>query len=917
MANRIRFLFMLSCLVLGLASCGDDDDAATDTGSEMEVGGDTSTDVEETTPYPDATVDVPLDLSDASPETDDTGGFEGFPIGEPGPITNLQITGLDERVEIKFTEDGIPSILCQTDEDCAAALGYLHARDRFGQMDIRRRVVRGRLSEIVSGGQDVLDIDLALRTLYSTADGRPIEEVALTHASDKTIGLLEAYSNGVNSWLDDLTHHDNGASLPDEYGFIMILLGDEIAPWTPVDSVATVAALIEQLTNDGGTDLSFGEVFSAIEADPTYDLSVFDDYFRPRPFSDSTTIDDFTYPDGSEKSGDLTRANQHLTNVASTLREARLVLEQLDAILGAGQDRGSNNWVVGPDLTADGNPLLSNDPHLGFTNPATWYAVHMDAVTNGEGDIHVAGFSFAGLPWVIIGQNETIAWGVTNSSFDFSDVYVEQLNDDNSAVIFEGSEVPLVVVENTFPQAIGPDVTGTSLYVPHHGPVLAIDEETGTAVSLRWTGNTISTDVNVLTELNRSSTVAEARDAVRSTTTIGQNWVIIDTAGDFGWFPYNTVPIRPWASAAQPAFLPLDGTGGQEWEGFVALEDLPQALNPTEGYLATANNDMTGANLDGDPANDGYPVLQSYPSMGIRHERIVDRLEESDSHTTATMLDIVGDTYSIIGELVSPQLLTVDRAGLSANAQAIYDAIDSWAFECPTGLATSDPSGDPSSDEGERSEALGCAAFHRVLGDVYVGWSADERSVNDWARGPSLSSLLRALVRPDELTNPDLFWDDVSTEDVTETQDDILRQAFEDAALQFEELVGDDPTDWLWGRVHTMTLAADLFSSLGLASYDQGPFATDGGLNTVNVANPSVGAASMNIHAGPSMRLICEAPEAGVGCSIQLPGGQPHFRSDDNYVGMIERWLVNEPTDLVFDHAGLDAPAIVVTPIGD
>ena len=188
--------------------------------------------------------------------------------------------------------------------------------------------------------------------------------------------------------------------------------------------------------------------------------------------------------------------------------------------------------------------MLTNDPHLGLSNPSIWYLAHLDARTNGTGSIHSAGMSFAGLPWIVIGQNEDLAWGATNSYFDQSDVYIETLSEDGSGVMFNGEVVPFIRKTFTYELAGADPVEQESLYVPHHGTVLSIDEEARTAIKHRWTGTELTTDVNFLTEIAAASTITEARDAIANVTSIGQNWVVATRDGDIGWFPYNSVPIR-------------------------------------------------------------------------------------------------------------------------------------------------------------------------------------------------------------------------------------------------------------------------------------------------------------------------------------------------------------------------------------
>ncbi len=890
-----RTLIVLLALLaaLALSACDDDESGGNDTG-----GTDTVDDTEDTG-------DTVEDVADADVEEE-----TGLTIAEQGPIEELNIEGLSAGVDIHLDGDGIPHLECATDEDCAAVLGYMHARDRFIQMDIRRRLVLGTLSEIVDAGDTVINIDADSRALFANRQGQGIGEVLVDTASARTMGLLEAYSAGVNAWMDDATNRRNGASLQQEYAFGLIKV-DALEPWTPVHSMATVAALVESLTNAASSDISLGEVLTS-----GGDLEVIQDLYAPRPFSHSIHITDYGQDDDQLRLAAVAAQRRspsiealgvdRLPAISGLLEDAQRRLAAIHSIEGDIPDRGSNNWVLGPDLSASGDTLLANDPHLGLANPSVWYIAHMDAKTNGTGDFHAAGLTFAGLPWVIIGQNEDIAWGATNTSFDFSDVYIETLSDDGNGVVFNDADVPFTEVEHVFTSPDGTTTTRTALIVPHHGPVLSIDRDAGVALTLRWTGSDMSTDVNFLTELMSATSVEEGRTAALNVTTIGQNWVMIDRAGNFGWFPYNTVPKRPWASLENPPYAPLDGRGDFEWDGYIAYEDLPQTFNRPEGYLATANGDMTGAHLDGDPSNDGYDWLQSYTAIGFRHQRIAELIEAQNNHTPATMQDIIGDTYSIIGALMTPEMLAEFGTVTDANQSALVDALTAWQYTCPTGLSGEDP--ESAVDAANAAEARGCAAFHAVYGALRSVVFRDEIAANGWNRGVSDAPLLRMVLRPEELNNPTQYWDDVSTDGAVETFGDNLAIALADAAVMFESAIGTDPQGWLWGRVHNLTLRADLFSSLGIDFYDHGPIATPGGLYTVNVANPRSGQ-NLTHTSGASMRLLCEGLSAGVSCSIQLPGGQPHFREDDNYVGMLARWLKNEPTPLVMDIATVAADA--------
>ena len=815
------------------------------------------------------------------------------------------IDTLTAPVDVWIDDLGIPHIDCQTDEDCIATLGYLHARDRFAQMDIRRRVTTGRLHQLV--GELAIGTDTGNRALYSSPTGEPAEEVMLRNASETTLKWLEAYADGVNAFLADVRLGRNGAVLPDEYSFPLVNL-DVLPPWEPTDSLAAVLALINSLTNDSDRELALGEAYAAVPADFAADL------YGPTPALVSVIQSDFEFPK-LNRAPERMVSPERIAQLRTALPALRAARERVQAsnVLREYEevpDRGSNNWVLGPDMTANGSTLLSNDPHLGLSNPAIWYYAHMDAVTNGSGTIRSAGQSFAGLPWVVIGQNADIAWGATNTYFDMSDVYVETLNADGTGVMFDGGEVPFTVVDYEVRPHDAEPSTVELLFVPHHGPVLSVDEESGTAISLRWTGNTATTDGNMLTDLMVATNVEEARDALRSVTTIGQNWVVIDNSGSIGWFPYNAVPTRPWASMDLPSFLPLPGDGSAEWGEPFAYDALPQLYNPEAGYIATANNDMNGALSDGDPFNDGTSPLQVYSADGFRHTRIVDLLEATDQHTPQTMLDTVGDIYSHAGSLIAPVVVgALSVRELDAASAEVVQVLDDWDFECPTGLlgAGEDAQNDP--DAAISASSAGCLAFHVLLGELIMQTFNDEREEANATRGGNVGAFTRLLLSPESMQIGAAWWDDVSTNE-TETSLDIMANSVAATAAWLNDEF-DSQDDWRWGREHTVTLRADLFDAFRVENYNHGPFANDGGYGTVDVASPrSMGDKNFTHTSGASTRFVCEAaPGEDVACTVQLPGGNRHFRDSPNYDDLLQLWLANVPSVLQFDIGAAESEA--------
>ncbi len=858
-----------------------------------------------------------------------TGGMGGGTGGDAG-TGGLPGTWPPDA-DVFLDEYGIFNADCATDTDCAMALGYFHARDRFVQMDLQRRLSTGRLTEVVNktlveqvGLLDAL-IDTAAenRALYSTRDGRLASDAAIENTDEKTRGLLDAYAVGVNQWLSDVRGGENDAVWPVEFESPLLDYGPEDASdWTPADSVATILTLIGSLTNDEDKHFRAQQALDRIG-----DIDRYLDLWSLEPVGKSPILEQGSYPTATASllPGTVEKKVRNPGNLALTRRAQRSIAALSDRPSSADLLRrlfpqteianssiGSNNWVLGPSKTASGNTILSNDPHLGLSQPAVWYLAHLDAKTNGTGELHTAGATFAGLPYVIVGQNETIAWGVTNTGLDFTDVYVEELVKDEEGepfgVRFNGEVVEFVRVDFELEFSDGSSETRELLFVPHHGPVRSIDSENDVAVTLRWTGNDITTDVNIPSALGQATTVLEARDALENGTTIGQNWVVIDNQGNFGWFPYNRIPKRTWAEnldltdPSEPfPWFPLPGTGEYEWDEYFAYEELPQAFNLSKGWIATANSDHTGASFDGNPTNDGFaPQQTDNISSGYRTIRIVELIEETDEHTPATNAALISDVESAIGRDMVPPILAIAndaQTTLTPEAQKVVNALSAWNYDCPTGLDGTDPVMSPLADTAEVEESSGCTAWHQTIRAVNDALAGDESS----KEYPSFVTYY-SLIDPSRLRAGDVYWDDVRTPAV-ETRFDIIAAALDTAGSELVAELGEDEAVWPWGRKHGFRLRSLLASLSALFdSFNNPPgaedfFANDGGLFTVDVASPN----REGIHgSGASIRFQCEGTTP-VQCTIQLPGGQSAFPDSPNYDDLLELYLRNESIDIAFD----------------
>ncbi len=858
-------------------------------------------------------------------ETSTGGGGTGAGAGGVGGAggsggsapTGVLIPGLSAPVNAVYDQNGILHLTCAADDDCFATLGYFHAQNRFFFMDFIRNLVRGKLGSLVKAGDTVLANDYENRHFFTTREGDPLEQKLYDDASAQVKGHIDAYTRGVNAWIGDMRAGENGATLTTEYDFALIVK-ENIRDWEPADSAAVGLYVLNDLSNNSPSEISMAANM------PAFDPAFAQDLFSARPVFDAFTVPPAQMAGLAPSGGSSFGGNAP----SSLFRDAAAALGRV----GSGMNHahpgeiGSNNWVVGPTRTTSGHAILANDPHLSLLNPSIWFPIELDAKSAGTGAYHVAGSTFPGLPSVMIGHNEDIAWGVTTAYWDLADVYVEELSADGTAVIFEGNEVPIFEKEFTFDDsATGTQITRTFRWVPHHGPIVSEDDATNTAVSVRWTGHEGGTDLDTFFGLARAGTTEEARVAIEQASSASQNFVVVDMAGDIGRYPYAKVPSRPWASQVLAPWLPLPGDGSAEWDGSIPFADLPQLTNPIAGAIATANQDMTGANADGDLLNDGQAALQAFSKAdGTRQQRILDMLDAGgDAHSVETMNAIQGDNFSLYGEVVVPVILaTAAGQTFTAEEQAVVDALTAWQLTCPTGVDGHDPVSSPdASDPLETAESIGCTAFHATLFAITNAALADEGT----AAGVPLSGsvpvqlVVRAIKDPASIATGDALWDDVSTMGPAETRDEIILRGISLAAEALA--VTGEPNDWRWGRMHTISLRS-IYDNFGVATYNDGPYAAPGALYTVNVANPypampeSGMPFNFQFSAGPSVRFVVEAGPDRPHMTYQLPGGSDLHRESPFYNNLLPNWLQNTAIEFPFGAGAVADPAveIVVNP---
>jgi penicillin amidase len=588
------------------------------------------------------------------------------------------------------------------------------------------------------------------------------------------------------------------------------------------------------------------------------------------------------------------------------LAEAAAAVPALLGINGAGI--GSNSWAVAGEHTSTGRPFLANDPHLGPSMPGIWYQNGLHCAC----DINVAGFSFSGVPGVIIGHNDRIAWGFTNLGPDVTDLYLEQVDGDE---YFDGTDwVPLTTREEVIEVAGGEPVTIT-VRSTAHGPLLSdrsgdligiaarppVDAdgeprsrvapaptpsldpaapdvpeaaaESPYGVALQWTALEPNTTAEAIFLLNRAEDWDSFRDAAALFDVPAQNLLYADVEGNIGYQSPGRIPIRATGDGTWPA---PGWDPDYEWTGYIPFDELPSVFNPEEGWIVTANQAVVG------PA---YPYLLTQDwSYGFRSQRIVEMLEErieAGPIDAEAIRQMQFDNHNGI----APALVTALRA--LPDRPAAADLLLDWDYQ--QGL-----------------DSAAGALFNVFYRNLLL------RTFDELADGRGLDASDRWWVVFDELLDePSAAWWDVASTPTVEDRDDVLALALAEAVTELSSLQGDDPSKWRWGGLHRLELTNATFGESGIAPiewlFNRGPGDTAGGSSVVNATGwePTEG---YEVTWVPSMRMIVDLSDLDESRWVQLTGNSGHaFHT--NYDDQFPLWQVGENLPMFWARPSIEAAA--------
>ena len=701
--------------------------------------------------------------------------------------TPVEIPALHSPVKVVRDVDGIPHITGNNEYDVVFVQGYLHAQDRFFQMDFSRRQASGTLAELL--GPSALASDVQLRTFGL----RRAAQLSLAALTPETKAGLQAYADGVNYFLAT-------QPLSPEYG---LLETTQVDPWTPLDSVA-----IGKLIAFG---LSFDLDIGTTEALLSYDFAgqtlgfdgtalFFEDLYRTQPFDPAATVPDAqaaaaastpskgglakkTRPSTSStgKAAATGKPGKQLNPAVKKLAEDYIervkgipLLE--NALKSTDKPTGSNEWAVAPSRSASGKAMLANDPHLALNTPATWYQNHLRATPAG---LDVVGSTFPGVPFVVLGQNQHIAWGATVNPMDVTDTFQEQVVPDASSpsglsTVYLGTPEHLIPIPEVFRfNVVGDDEANNLVVVPpgsgsvppatliaprrNNGPIISIDPATGFALSVQYTGFSPTRELDAFRSFNYAKGLDDFIDGLQFFDFGSQNFAYMDTDGNIAYFTSAEMPIREDLQAGTinglPPYLIRNGSGGNEWlpvsnpqpqqavpYEILPFDEMPKLINPPNGYFINANNDPTGNTRDNNAFNELRPgggifYLNPGYAIGTRAGRITQGFEErlaSGPLSREDMEEIQADVILLDAQVFAPLILAAfgnaqsDGAdpllALLASDPRVAEAVGrlaAWDFSTPTGV----PEGyDASDEDGDRGAPSAAEIEHSIAATIYSVW---------------------------------------------------------------------------------------------------------------------------------------------------------------------------------------------------
>lgn len=737
----------------------------------------------------------------------------------------VSVAGLNSEVHLYRDEYGVPHIVAPSEEEAYFAVGFVHAQDRLWQMELMRRAGMGRLAEVL--GESALKIDKMFRTLGLWKHTHTLSAQLDAHSRK----LLERYAAGVNTVIES-----HKGKYPIEFDVLNIAP----EPWQVEHTILISRLMGWELNHARWVDVLLAELVERFGEAKAAEIFPYWDEDAPLIIPDKMS-------------------GRKITAALEPLLEADVAYRSL---LGAPAfSGGSNAWVVSGSKSVTGKPILANDPHLILTSPARWYELHVIAP-----GLDVAGASLAGVPFVVIGRNRNIAWGVTNAMVDDEDFYVEEVDSLEHPTRYRfndswrpvGREVDTILVRDGEPVFL-------TVYRTHRGPIVNRFEPTTqfatSLISMRWTGHEVSNEAKAFYLINKAGNWREFREALRHFALPAQNFVYADVDGNIGYRTGGLLPLR----RTKGPTLPYPGSTDEfDWKGFVPFERMPELVNPPEGFIVTANNKII---------SNAYPYhISHHWEPPWRAERINELLRGQEKFSVEDFQRMQADVESPHAKEIVPLILQAyeKKGSVSAGTAEALTYLRNWDYRM-------------------RREDVATSVFQSFFLNVVRNTFRDEMGERLAALYDTLASIPMTVTTRLLKEGTSSWFDNINTPQ-HETRDDIIRQSFEGALSDLKALLGGELKEWQWGRLHKVEFG-HVFGDVAVlkSMFTVGPFQTPGSHSTVWKGDFRLAKPFIN-HVGPSTRQIFDLADPNNTRAVTPPGqsGQVYHR---HYQDQITLWL--------------------------
>jgi penicillin amidase len=743
----------------------------------------------------------------------------------------LEANDLKDEVVIRYDDTGVPHIFAKNNFDLFYAQGYITAKDRLWQMDLQTRAAAGRLSEIL--GRATLELDQQSRRLGMGYGAEANLKMAMSDPRSRR--ALLGYTAGVNAYINQLEVKD--------YPVEFKLLGYKPEAWQPINTMY----MLEQMTftlAGRSNELNMTNVLKKYGKDVVDQL--FPDYpmLRESPIIPKGTKWDFKQLPVPVENPEILSAESlsYRKKPKNTLGKREPKFEGL----------GSNNWAIGPEKSITGYPILANDPHLDLSLPSIWYQAQLHAP-----DLNVCGVSLPGIPGIIIGFNQNVAWGLTNVDADVFDLYKIKFKDDTRNFYWHDhrwkptrKRTELIYVKGE------KDPIREEVVYTHHGPVTDTDysSEKYPTLAVKWIGHEPGNSFLTFYQLNKSRNYDDYRKALTHYVGPAQNFVFADNNKDIAITVSGKLPLK---YKEQGKFL-LDGTNpAEDWQGWIPADQNPYVKNPPRGFVSSANQSST---------DQTYPYYINWSfSPSERALRINERLEAMSDANADSLRTLQNDNFSVLAKTILPKLLPIlDKTALTPTQKAAQITLANWNYQnSPESVATSI-----------------FEEWYPILGRAI--WDDEFNSAPVEMEYPSRDRTLYLLLK-----QPNEKWFDNVNTPTKETLPDIVSASFKAALDTLAAHHGPMSDAWQWYKVKATEIR---HLSRSLKPFNAPPLKTGGASSAVN---------AISKRKGPSWRMVVELGPSPRAYGI-YPGGQSGNPGSPYYLNLLKKWENGELNELLY-----------------